>query len=217
MRRGGQQDQRKRGRRRSSTRASGSSFAQATDWCRASEKRFLAPPARARGRARPRPRNGARISSSVLCLDSSAWSMSHRMSSSVSRPTDRRIMSGVTPAARCSSSSSWRCVVDAGMDHQRLGVADVGEVATGTAPLSMNVAAGAASAALDAEGHDAARAPRQVSPRAAREYRLAAGRVVDPFDRADAPPDAARPPAPTRNGAACAGAGSRSPAAAGTR
>ena len=48
------------------------------------------------------------------CAFSSAWSRSQRISSSVSRPIDRRIISGVTPAARCSSSDSWRCVVDAG-------------------------------------------------------------------------------------------------------
>src|SRR5208282_3850016 len=45
---------------------------------------------------------------------SSAWPISHRISSSVSRPTESRIISGNTPAARCSASSSWRCVVEAG-------------------------------------------------------------------------------------------------------
>src|SRR5262245_6802868 len=44
----------------------------------------------------------------------SAWSMSQRMSSSVSRPTDMRTMSGVTPALIWSASSIWRCVVEAG-------------------------------------------------------------------------------------------------------
>src|SRR5438874_2811745 len=38
----------------------------------------------------------------------SAWSMSQRMSSSVSMPTDTRIMSGVTPAFSRSASSIWR-------------------------------------------------------------------------------------------------------------
>jgi len=44
----------------------------------------------------------------------SACSRSHRMSSIDSIPIDRRIISGSTPAARCSSSDSCRCVVDAG-------------------------------------------------------------------------------------------------------
>src|ERR1700694_1924584 len=44
----------------------------------------------------------------------SAWSMSHRMSSRVSMPTEMRTMSGVTPAFNCSASSICRCVVEAG-------------------------------------------------------------------------------------------------------
>src|SRR5438105_6897721 len=44
----------------------------------------------------------------------SAWSMSHRMSSSVSMPTEMRIMSGVTPALTRSASSICLWVVDAG-------------------------------------------------------------------------------------------------------
>ena len=48
------------------------------------------------------------------CDFSNAWSRSQSISSSVSSPTDSRIISGVTPAARCSSSDSCRCVVDAG-------------------------------------------------------------------------------------------------------
>ena len=44
----------------------------------------------------------------------SAWSRSHRMSSTSSMPTDSRIMSGRTPARASSSSSSCRWVVDAG-------------------------------------------------------------------------------------------------------
>ena len=36
------------------------------------------------------------------------------ISSTASSPTDNRIISGSTPAARCSASSSCRCVVDAG-------------------------------------------------------------------------------------------------------
>src|SRR5262249_20347809 len=49
-----------------------------------------------------------------LDASSSAWSMSHRMSSIDSMPTDMRIMSGVTPAFACSSSLICPCVVDAG-------------------------------------------------------------------------------------------------------
>src|SRR5260221_10354057 len=45
---------------------------------------------------------------------SKAWSMSQRMSSSDSIPTDMRIMSGLTPALSCSSSLICRCVVEAG-------------------------------------------------------------------------------------------------------
>src|SRR6267143_4972152 len=44
----------------------------------------------------------------------SAWSMSQRMSSSVSMPTEMRIMSGVTPAFSWSASLICRCVVEAG-------------------------------------------------------------------------------------------------------
>src|SRR5581483_7165754 len=45
---------------------------------------------------------------------SKAWSRSQRMSSMSSMPIDKRIMSGDTPALICSSSESWRWVVDAG-------------------------------------------------------------------------------------------------------
>ncbi|AFK20678.1 hypothetical protein HFX_3013 [Haloferax mediterranei ATCC 33500] len=43
-----------------------------------------------------------------------AWSRSAMMSSASSIPTERRSMSGATPAARCSSIESWAWVVDAG-------------------------------------------------------------------------------------------------------
>src|SRR5262249_50024212 len=43
-----------------------------------------------------------------------AWSISQRMSSMLSMPTDMRTMSGVTPALTRSASSICRCVVDAG-------------------------------------------------------------------------------------------------------
>jgi hypothetical protein len=42
------------------------------------------------------------------------WSMSARMSSMCSIPTERRIKSGVTPVAFCSSTDSWEWVVVAG-------------------------------------------------------------------------------------------------------
>jgi hypothetical protein len=59
----------------------------------------------------------ARFRSDVGCGRSPAairMSRSARMSSRCSIPTQSRIMSGVTPAFACSSSESWRCVVEAG-------------------------------------------------------------------------------------------------------
>src|SRR5207253_1797581 len=54
------------------------------------------------------------IADHAFAASLSAWSMSQRMSSSVSMPTDMRTMSGVTPALRRSASSICRCVVEAG-------------------------------------------------------------------------------------------------------
>src|SRR5438876_3774630 len=54
------------------------------------------------------------VADHALAAAASAWSMSQRMSSSVSMPTDMRTMSGVTPAFARSASSICRCVVDAG-------------------------------------------------------------------------------------------------------
>src|SRR6202035_4201060 len=50
----------------------------------------------------------------TLAAACSAWSMSQRMSSSVSMPTEMRTMSGVTPACSWSASLICRCVVEAG-------------------------------------------------------------------------------------------------------
>ncbi len=44
----------------------------------------------------------------------SAWSRSQRMSSMSSIPIERRMKSGVTPAAACSAGESWARVVLAG-------------------------------------------------------------------------------------------------------
>ena len=46
--------------------------------------------------------------------DLSAWSRSSIKSSSVSRPTERRMKSGVTPVSNCSPGVSCECVVLAG-------------------------------------------------------------------------------------------------------
>src|SRR6185436_1668197 len=54
------------------------------------------------------------VADHALAASFSAWSMSQRISSSVSMPTDILTMSGVTPALTRSASSIWRCVVDAG-------------------------------------------------------------------------------------------------------
>ena len=50
------------------------------------------------------------------------------MSSTSSRPTDRRTTSGPAPACTFSASESWLWVVEAGMDDQRARVADIGEM-----------------------------------------------------------------------------------------
>src|SRR5216684_3899338 len=54
------------------------------------------------------------VADHALPASCSAWSMSQRMSSSVSMPTEMRIMSGVTPAFSWSASLICRCVVEAG-------------------------------------------------------------------------------------------------------
>ncbi|MGQ4810057.1 hypothetical protein NKDENANG_03502 [Candidatus Entotheonellaceae bacterium PAL068K] len=46
-----------------------------------------------------------------FCEAARAWSRSHRMSSRSSKPTEMRIMSGLMPAAICSSSVNCWCVV----------------------------------------------------------------------------------------------------------
>src|SRR6266513_1053753 len=54
------------------------------------------------------------VTDQALPASCSAWSLFHRMSSSVSMPTEMRIMSGVTPAFSWSASLICRCVVEAG-------------------------------------------------------------------------------------------------------
>ena len=71
-------------------------------------------------------------------------------------PTDTRTRSAPTPAAASASSESCRWVVDAGMDDQGAGVADVGQVAGQLDRLDEGLAGVAP--ALDAEGEHRARA-----------------------------------------------------------
>ena len=74
-------------------------------------------------------------------------------------PTESLTVSWVTPAAASSSSLSWACVVVGGVDGERLGVADVGQVAEQLQAL--DELASRLAPALDAEGDEAAVAARE--------------------------------------------------------
>ena len=56
------------------------------------------------------------------------WSRSAMMSATSSMPTDSRTTSGPAPACTFCASDNWLWVVEAGMDDQRAGVADIGEM-----------------------------------------------------------------------------------------
>ena len=154
-------------RRRSTiTRDAIQRSARATGRCRASVTRMSWPTQHERDDdARQRPRNGgvAIHGWRHVCDFASAWSMSQRISSSVSSPTDSLIISGDTPAARCSSSRQLAVRRRRRMDDQRLRVADVGEMRQELHALD-ELDAGRGAAA-HAEREDAAGAARQVAPR----------------------------------------------------
>src|SRR5208283_63146 len=62
----------------------------------------------------PEPRGPLALTNKDRSAASSALSKSSMMSSTCSIPMLSRIVSGVTPAFRCSSIDIWRCVVEAG-------------------------------------------------------------------------------------------------------
>ena len=68
------------------------------------------------------------IRSALLARRAARGSRSSIRSSASSRPTDRRIVPSVMPAAFRSSADIRKCVVDRRMDHQRFRVADIGEM-----------------------------------------------------------------------------------------
>ena len=66
---------------------------------------------------------GAEVQDAALAATSKASPRSHRIVDALQPHRQSKIMSGGTPASRCSSAESWRWVVEARMDHQRLGIA----------------------------------------------------------------------------------------------
>ena len=87
-------------------------------------------------------------------------SRSAMMSSLSSMPIESRTTSGPAPACTFCASVSWRCVVEAGMDDQRAGVADIGEMRE-QLHVRHELDAGVV-AALEAEGEHRAGALRAV-------------------------------------------------------
>ena len=116
---------------------------------------------------------------------SSAWSRSHKMSSMSSSPIDKRIMSGVMPPARCSSSLSCWCVVLAGWITSDLASPTLARWLN-RFRLSMKFAAcqrGVRRSRLDAEREHRACALRQILLRQRVVWAGGQGRVLHPAHR----------------------------------
>ena len=152
---------------------------------------------------------------SSAVLASSAWSMSHRMSSIDSMPTDMRTMSGSDARLQLLLVAHLPVRGRGRVDDQRLRVADVGEVAHELRGLDEVLAR--PGAALDAEIEQAGGALAAGTSARARSTCCPAAPDSSPRPPAGGPAGTSPPRARSRSAGPCAPAAIRGPAAAARR